>query len=54
MKKERTDEERDKTTVKFCPCCGLRPEYGVEKPGRHIYSLHCGMCQARFVIHVNK
>ncbi len=50
---ERERERRDKKRVKFCPICGRTPEYGVEKSGRHIYSLHCEKCQARMVIHVN-
>ncbi len=49
---EKDRERRDKTRVEKCPCCGRAPEYPPLNEGRHIYTMHCEKCQARFVIHV--
>ncbi len=50
---EEEREKRDKKRVKFCPCCGRKPEEPPDKAGRHIYTVFCEKCQARMVIHVN-
>jgi formate dehydrogenase maturation protein FdhE len=49
---EEERERRDRKRVLYCPMCGRNPEYTAEQHGRHIYSLHCEKCQARFTIHI--
>ena len=32
-------KRRDKKYVRYCPCCGRKPEIPPDKGGRHIYTM---------------